>query len=444
MIGRNGSGKSTLLRDIVAAFRSIADTGRTAARSSRAWKVLDRLHVAADGSAFEIAPYRKEKSPLEAPASLSQRGLPTKVIAVSFTPYDKFSARDDVIVNERRDSEEEAVDPFYVYLGLKTENGGSSPRARLLRAVSRLTNRGFDQEADDRIANTLAAIGYLPMLNLKFRVSVQLEEYIRAHRMGKEISPSARERFSKLTPHNGDHILGYGDEISEAIINRRVSMFMDFGNGHHHSSINPRIIADLVEKGILTASSVELFKTKGADPVDVLELSSGELNIFSSFLGLAAHLSDGCLVLIDEPENSLHPEWQVRYVEMLEAVLSRHVGCHYIVATHSPLIVSGAAARRSFIVRLDEDPTSLTSQGIADQSPDATLLNAFDVVTERNNYLRQVTLEGLTLLRRGEIRSARGKEILALLQNVYGNISDRDPIKKVVEAILTRSFDVAS
>lgn len=444
MIGRNGSGKSTLLRDIVAAFRSIADTGHTAARSSRAWKVLDRLHVSADGLAFEIEPYRKEKISPESDKSLLQRGLPTRVIAVSFTPYDKFSARDDVIVNERRDLLEVSVDPFYVYLGLKTENGGASPRARFLRAVSRLTNRGFDQEADDRIANTLAAIGYLPRLNIKFRVSGQLEEYVRAYQKRREISLSEIGRFSKQTPHNGDHIISYGDDIAEAIVTRKVSMFVDFASGYKKSSIDQNIIAELVERGILIASSVQLMKAENADPIDVLDLSSGELNIFSSFLGLAAHLCDGCLVLIDEPENSLHPEWQVRYVEMLEAVLSRHVGCHYIVATHSPLIVSGAAARRSFIVRLDEDPTSLTSHGIADQSPDATLLNAFDVVTEHNSYLRQITLEGLTLLRRGEILSHRGNEILVLLKNVYRSIPDRDPIKEVIEAILTRSLDVAS
>jgi hypothetical protein len=71
------------------------------------------------------------------------------------------------------------------------------------------------------------------------------------------------------------------------------------------------------------------------------DLSSGQWSWLYNLATLCVELDDHSLVLIDEPENSLHPRWQRDFVSTLSAILKCCEGCHSIVATHSALIASG-------------------------------------------------------------------------------------------------------
>ncbi len=50
---------------------------------------------------------------------------------------------------------------------------------------------------------------------------------------------------------------------------------------------------------------------------------------------------EGDLVLIDEPEISLHIEWQMAFVDDIRAAL-RESSIDVLMATHSPSIAQGA------------------------------------------------------------------------------------------------------
>ena len=56
------------------------------------------------------------------------------------------------------------------------------------------------------------------------------------------------------------------------------------------------------------------------------------------------------LYLLDEPENSLSPSFQLKLLEFIE--LSAHCGIQFIIATHSPLLLGLKNAR---ILNLDEE-----------------------------------------------------------------------------------------
>ena len=58
---------------------------------------------------------------------------------------------------------------------------------------------------------------------------------------------------------------------------------------------------------------------------------------------------------MDEPENSLSPKMQIKLVSMLQE-MSRCCGCQFIIATHSPFILSINGAR---IYDLDEVPVDI-------------------------------------------------------------------------------------
>jgi hypothetical protein len=73
----------------------------------------------------------------------------------------------------------------------------------------------------------------------------------------------------------------------------------------------------------------------------VSELSSGEQHEMILLYELLFMADEVDLVLIDEPEISLHVEWQMELLDDLKAALSSS-NVHVLMATHSPAIAQGA------------------------------------------------------------------------------------------------------
>lgn len=70
-----------------------------------------------------------------------------------------------------------------------------------------------------------------------------------------------------------------------------------------------------------------------------LSTSTGEQQLLALFYGVLVALPPRCVVLIDEPELSLHVAWQLTLVkDLVEAANMR--GSRIVVATHSPTIVN--------------------------------------------------------------------------------------------------------
>lgn len=68
-----------------------------------------------------------------------------------------------------------------------------------------------------------------------------------------------------------------------------------------------------------------------------------------------AKIKNDTLYCLDEPENSLSPKMQLKLVEMLSK-MARYCGCQFIIATHSPFLLSMPGAR---IYDLDEVPVDI-------------------------------------------------------------------------------------
>lgn len=83
-------------------------------------------------------------------------------------------------------------------------------------------------------------------------------------------------------------------------------------------------------------------------PLEMEWLSSGEQHEFVLLHHLLFHVAPGALLLIDEPELSLHVTWQNEFLEDLVRIAKR-IGFDAIVATHSPYIVG---KRRDLMVQL--------------------------------------------------------------------------------------------
>lgn len=74
--------------------------------------------------------------------------------------------------------------------------------------------------------------------------------------------------------------------------------------------------------------------------IELDSLSSGEQHEIILMIDLLFHVPSGAVVLIDEPEISLHVAWQLAFLPDVKRI-AELVGFHFVVATHSPQIING-------------------------------------------------------------------------------------------------------
>ena len=93
------------------------------------------------------------------------------------------------------------------------------------------------------------------------------------------------------------------------------------------------------KKMFLSSSDGIVVKTDENTALSLNDLSSGEQEILVLFYKLIFE-SDVNLLLIDEPEISLHIAWQKELMENLKSIVSLKKNIQVIIATHSPQIIS--------------------------------------------------------------------------------------------------------
>ncbi|PIB47423.1 hypothetical protein AOA59_01000 [Pseudomonas sp. 2822-15] len=194
---------------------------------------------------------------------------------------------------------------------------------------------------------------------------------------------------------------------------------------------------------LLTLRRCELTSFSG-ETFDVANASSGQQQMLCSVIGLATALRDDSLVLIDEPELSLHPRWQQQYLDNLFATLEPFKGCHVLVATHSPLIVQRGHALGAGVVQVNKESASepLDQDG---ESVEATLQNVFDTPVTGSVHLAN---EIFTLITDAESEGGfvreQSLEELKRLELLYsdGEYRDEKTLQLIRDAIGLVNMDI--
>ncbi|CAK2100164.1 putative ATPase AAA-type core domain-containing protein [Vibrio crassostreae] len=158
---------------------------------------------------------------------------------------------------------------------------------------------------------------------------------------------------------------------------------------------------DLLDDLILLANYdiidlVNISFTKTATDTSFLltDASSGELCILFNILSIAGVIENDSLILIDEPELSLHPKWQEDFLPLLCDIFSNYSGCHFILSTHSPNIVSTLPEHNSYLVNLESrEIRTVIGSAIKNKSLDYQMTHTFNVNNPNNEYLIRITLE---------------------------------------------------
>ncbi|WP_246035154.1 AAA family ATPase [Rhizobium rosettiformans] len=142
--------------------------------------------------------------------------------------------------------------------------------------------------------------------------------------------------------------------------------------------------------------------------IELLNASSGELALISSLVFLISSIGQDPVILIDEPENSLHPRWQREYLEKIVAAVF-YRNATIVVATHAPLMVVGALGALPDIVSVFQiqngEPSTLDLKEAKDSvaNVEGVLWRAFDVITPASHFVSEEMVGVVTRVERGEM-----------------------------------------
>ena len=144
------------------------------------------------------------------------------------------------------------------------------------------------------------------------------------------------------------------------------------------------------EKEFLGVKDFEpLFKVKATGETHSAdELSAGEKQIF--FRGgslLQMDLNDS-IILIDEPELSLHPEWQQKILDFYKSIGKNN---QIIIATHSPHIVSSCKKEEVIVLDRNDGKTVVKSnvEETYGWTVEQLLLSVFELKSVRNPEVQE-------------------------------------------------------
>ncbi|WP_374124161.1 AAA family ATPase [Leptotrichia hongkongensis] len=120
-------------------------------------------------------------------------------------------------------------------------------------------------------------------------------------------------------------------------------------------SINVKV-EDISQDG----RNITLFTNSSGDEFDINELSSGEKQLFLRTLAIKMLNPENSIILIDEPELSLHPKWQQRIVDVYRKIGKNN---QIIIATHSPHILGSVRKENIMLLDKNEDGKIVVKTG---------------------------------------------------------------------------------
>jgi len=96
------------------------------------------------------------------------------------------------------------------------------------------------------------------------------------------------------------------------------------------------------------------FRNTNGERFSIDEISAGEKTLLSKVLYLYLKDIKDSVILIDEPELSLHPAWQNKILKLYET-FAKSNNCQMIIATHSPHIIGSAKKEYLRLLVMEDD-----------------------------------------------------------------------------------------
>jgi predicted ATPase len=387
---------------------------------------------------------------------------PNKLIAVTSSPFDKFPLNDEYNTT---------TNDSYIYRGSKTgrfnrnENFIDFKFSQLgYSFVSMFLNISNEKETLIKLFDfmelnykfTLEFTGS-PMVfsshsrtidNSKLFTNISDNEITSMINKGVHFSKLDRDSVTeKLT--NTEFLNEVRDAISTVFSSQETKNYSNFDgfksytklnlrneykNKYENDHLNELIL--LASLGIISLTNIIFSKKTTNAPFELKDASSGELCLLFNFMSVAAEIVDESLILIDEPELSLHPKWQDMFIPLLVDAFSTYKGCHFILATHSAQVTSSIPENNSFVTNIQNTESKCFSgTEVSNRSSDFLMARVFSFNRANNEYLIRIALNIFTSVSKNKSFPKELLEEYELLTNISNDISSESTLFQLITVL---------
>lgn len=417
LTGQNGSHKSTLLKELVTALALNRDT-------------QNRLTLVGNPN----------------------RADPVHVICCSGAVADRFPDK------ELAGRPTEFDVPNYAYLGQRVGKNLLSKKRPLETMLASALSRGAQErfswnffDSAHRLAGVLENTSYELLLQRDITGVKNLLEDIRhlASLPNDDFrsvrhSPqySFRESYRKIliSPATAKWLMSIFDPETfkelHFVLQRTKKFSMSMGiDGPRCQEMSNQALRLGLLADVISVHQANVISRASGKKFSAYDLSSGEYQMFTSLLSLGFGIQRSSVVLVDEPENSLHPQWQREFIESLSEICQRALSDgHLIIGTHSPIIVA-AAPEGSSIVDLSTGASEVSGIPFG-ASSDELLLSQFGMGSSRNRIVVDAVQRAVSLVERGGFESAEFIAMAPELQLIRNALRSNDPLVDVIDALI--------
>lgn len=460
LIGKNGSRKSYFLRQI--------------------------LEAALGGEAGVDGGHRK----LDISPSGWESSVPQSLICISGTPLDRFPRTRNLTLGVQKKIEGKR----FLYLGQRATNGmagiGQSQRALMAALFLNSDSSGNRRHLFESVFNS---IGFKAELGISLKLAKELESHcktwlnarVSVQYMAKDVIEDYAKKvvsdYVESVPIEAHaeriravlkriahfdfqidgifQLLGWFDKAPERPALRFedgvISCVTSAWHGWGLDELEAFILVGLVEvdqvtflkRNVHSDTSYSNTTTRRDDiQLSGEDLSSGQWGWIAGFAGLCAHIDKNSLVLVDEPENSLHPIWQQRYVPILNSILREFPGSQAIVVTHSPMIASGVDPQWGRVEALIDHGVNEKGQQLIRSEPAGSTFGwrasdvyeeAFGLTSSRAPSFTRMADLALALIRSGKVIGSDEYDVFKReLSLDLKSLPLADPLRNVLAGII--------
>lgn len=451
VIGANGIGKSYLMRAIADIFSYLDKLSRGEEITESPVGFNFRIRYRIGAAEYEFSNFG-EYNPIGGArmqynhvyykrngegVRVGQMVNPARIIASTMTVTDKFTA---------------VKNGNYIYKGIRNEN---SPSTTGTRTMIRKTVRGLLHSLDVKEGFRQELGDLLVQMGLRPRLEVNYTLRYKQVFLDPEMTS---EKLCQIFDNQGDYFKNrksplWGSANFQKLradvgkLERTAQFLRKLAEDNVHVrnvQLNYRVLEDplrinrdreaieaLSSLDLLSFPSLRIYKRDTNFAFD--QSSSGETHMICQLIGIMSDIEHESIILIDEPENSAHPSWQVSYIEWLKKIFKHYSDCHFVIATHSHFLLTDLEPEESDIIALVRDENGLYDIDIDNAycwSVDDILYRVFRVRNTRNYVFesKMVDLYKMISNRENKEHVKELKEELSRYQ-----LNPEDPLKKLLD-----------
>jgi AAA domain, putative AbiEii toxin, Type IV TA system len=385
--------------------------------------------------------------------------LPSALICIAYNISDKFPVTFSSPLLSRKDRYD---NDFYSYLGIKVHRNSATPTGHIYRTLDLITSEDLNSKFQENASLIFDFLNLKPQIVISYKMAslsylkgfftggLTVEDFINIVESSSLRSAMgySYNTFQKLIANERHLLTPFVDYLNKISQRKRelTELVFDFSKNTIISKKNKEEykFLNLARKlKIINYKDIILENTNGIR-FSFKDSSSGQNHMLTSILSLASIIRENSIVLIDEPETSLHPNWQMKYFDLLYKVFKQYKSCHFIVASHSHFLASDLRPDTSSILALKRNidyklESKVIPRGTFGWSAEQVLLEVFNTPTTRNLFVSDLVGNIINMIANPNKDEEKiRKEVDKLFVYNLDKLDSSDPLKAVIDKLIKK------